>query len=66
MPIMVFGLMTRAIGAYAVAMLLGGLLWVIRAALLISYLGSIRAAADLNATLAFGSAYAVAAWILWK
>lgn len=66
MPVIIFGLTTRAIGALAVATLLGGVLWAVGAALLISYLGSVRVAADLNALLAFGSASTLAAWILWK
>jgi hypothetical protein len=66
MPIIIFGLTTRAVGALAAVTLIGGLLWVVGSALLISYLGSIRAAADLNATVAFGSASTLTAWILWK
>jgi hypothetical protein len=45
---------------------LGALLWLVGAALVISYLGTLRAGRDWNELIAFGAAGGIGAWVIWR
>lgn len=60
------GLLGRALGVALITTALGALLWLVGAALVISFLGTLRAARDWNELIAFGATGGVAAWAMWR
>lgn len=66
MAVVVFSILARLAGALIITTFLGGLFWLVGAAIVISYLGSLRVAADWNAVITFGVAAGVAACLFWR